>query len=358
MAKEKLVRLKGFNPDKVEGLVVKPTRDMEVYVVPDRGLEVLDVLIGGQPVMYRSPAGHRSRASYDGFGRGPLAHIEAGFTAGLENVGQSTASSPLHGTFSVTPAADCRRTRSGGVRGSVNCCKLVVGPRITVERTVEPVKGKRAFKIIDELHASLTSDYMWLYHPNFPVVTGTRFVSSERLVVARPADPVSAQGAANYRVFERVGEGYARFPREEKSPEVIREENFEACFIMGLEPDAAGLARAALVAPDGASAAYVKYALRDFAPVQQAFQFWKNPRDGVSGLEVGSTFLGWDYARKHGFLGTLRQGEVHRYELEIGFLRTAAEVKAFIAEMPVVARPETKLLDLDGVAALYGAKVS
>jgi hypothetical protein len=355
--KEKLSLLKGFNPDGVEGVVLRPTADMEVYVVPDRGLEVLDVLVAGRPVMYRNLAGHLGRCSYQRAGLGPLAHIEGAFTAGPDNVGGGTDACPLHGTFSVTPAADVQRTASGGVRGSMNCSKLVVGPNIIVERTVEPVEGRRAFRIIDEISATVTSDYMWLYHPNFPVATGTRFVSSETVVVPRPGDAISGLGAENYRLFERVGEGRIHFPRTDGDPAAIAEENFEKCYVMQVKPDAAGLVRAALVAPDGTSAAYVKYAIGNFAKLQQAFQFWKNPRDGVSGLEFGSTFLGWAYAAKHGMLGCVKKGETHRYECEIGFLTTRAKVEAFTKEIPAVGPAEIRRLDTAGLAEVYRTKV-
>ena len=354
---EKFSLLQGFNPDGVEGVVLRPTADMEVYVVPDRGLEVLDVLIDGRPVMYRNPAGHRGRMSYQRAGLGPLSHIEGAFTAGPDNVGVATEALPLHGTFTVTPAADLQRTSSGGVRGKMNCSKMVVGPNIIVERTVEPVEGRRAFRIVDEIRATITSDYMWLYHPNFPVADGTRLVCSETVVVPRPGEAISGLGAENYRLFERVGEGRTRFPRSDPDPTAVAEENFEKCYIMQVKPDAAGLVRAALVAPDGDSAAYVKYNVRDFATLQQQFQFWKNPRDASAGLEFGSTFLGWAYAARHGLLGCIKKGETHRYECEIGFLTTRAEVEAFTREIPKVGPAEIRRTDGEGLAEVYQTKV-
>lgn len=355
--KEKLTLLPGFNPDAVEGVVLRPTSDTEVYVVPDRGLEVLDVLIDGRPVMYRNPAGHRGRCSYQRAGLGALMHLEGAYTCGPDNVGVFTDALPLHGTFTVTPARDVKGTATGGVRGTMNCSKLVTGPNIIVTRTVEPVEGRRAFRLIDELTATVTSDYMWLYHPNFPVVTGTRFLSSETVVVPRVNEAISGIGAENYRLFERVGEGHTRFPRTDPDPAAIVEENFEKCYIMQVKPDAAGLVRAALVAPDGASAAYVKYPIAPFAHTQQTFQLWKNPRDGSSGLEFGSTFMGWAYAAKHGLLGCIKKGETHRFECEIGFLTTRSEVDAFTKEIPTVGKAEIRRLDADGLAEVYRTKV-
>jgi hypothetical protein len=351
MAKEKLVLLKGFNPDGVRGLVVRPTRDCAVYVVPERGLEVLDVLIDGEPALWRNPAGHRARLSWQGAGLGPLVCIEAGFTGGLENAGAPNGLLPLHGTFSVTPALDWRRTRSGGVSGAVDCRRLVVGPNIVVERSVEPVKGRRAFRYIDRLTALVASDYMWLYHPNFPVEEGTTFVSSETQVVPRP-DGIAEKGLKSYRDFENVGAGCARFPPGTGGA-AVEAENFEKCFIMRLQPDAAGQVRAMLLAPEGDSAAYVTYNVNSLPTEQRAFQLWKNPRDGVSGLEVGSTFMGWSYAAEHGLLSHLRTNETRTYEIEIGFLRGRREVEAFGAAMPKVAAAELKTLDAAALAKVY-----
>ena len=64
MSDDDLVLLEGFNPDGVRGVVLRPADDTEVYVVPDRALEVLDVLVGGEPAMWRNPAGHRSWRSH------------------------------------------------------------------------------------------------------------------------------------------------------------------------------------------------------------------------------------------------------------------------------------------------------
>lgn len=354
MAKSDLVLLKGFNPDEVRGLVIRPTDDMEVYAVPERGLEVLDVLIDGRPVMYRNPAGHRSWRSWRGSGLNPLVHIEAAFTAGLENAGAPEGILPLHGTFSVTPARQWRKTPAGGVTGTIDCRRMVIGPSIVVERTIEPVPGKRAFRIIDDLHSEVGSDYMWLYHPNFPVGEGTEFVCSERLVVPRD-DGIAKWGLRAYRTFCCVGRGHTRFPPSTDA-EGVERENFEQCFIMSVEPDAEGLVRAMLRAADRQSAAYIAYNVNHFQPSQRAFQLWKNPRDAVSGLEVGNTFLGWSYAAEHDLLCHLQRGQRHHYELEIGFLTTAEEVAAFAAAMPMVAEPALKVMDKKTMVAVYGGR--
>ncbi|HOI55153.1 MAG TPA: DUF4432 family protein [Phycisphaerae bacterium] len=349
---ESLTLLPGFNPDAVRGVVLEPTDDMQVYAVPDRGLEVLDVLVGGRPVMYRNPAGHRSRLSYNPVGLGPVRSIDAFFTGGLENAGAPEGPLPLHGTFSQTPACRWQRTATGGVRGTIDCRIMVAGPCLVVERSVEPLHGARAFRVIDDIRATVGGQYMWLYHPNFPVTEGTRFVSSERLVVPRP-DGIAEKAMDTYHTFDRVGAGQTRWPPSSDSAAAVAQENFETCYVMTVEPDDRGDVRAALVAPDGSSAAYVKYNVGHLRECQRAFQFWKNPRDAVSGLEVGSTFLGWSYAASHGLLCSIATGETHHYEIEVGFLTSIAEVDALLAAMPKVGHPVIKTMSRDELAACY-----
>lgn len=348
-----LVPLKGFNPDGVCGVVLKPTDDCEVYVVPDRALEVLDVLIDSRPVMYRNPAGHRASRSWSGAGLNPIRHIEAGFTAGLENVGAPQGDLPLHGTFSVTPARQWQRTETGGVRGTIDCRRMVTGPSIIVERTVEPVPGRRAYRITDRLQAEVGSDYMWLYHPNFPVVDGTQLISSETFVMPRD-DGIAEKGLETYRTFSGVGRGHTRWPPGTEA-EAVAEENFEQCYIMRVEPDDQGVVRAMLVAPDRGSAATVSYNLKDLLAEQRMLHFWKNPRDGSSSLEVGSTFLGWEFARTGGLLSSLATGQERTYEIEVGFLRSRQEVDAFADAMPQVGEAERQLVKQEDMARVYGS---
>ncbi len=359
MSADKLELLPGFNPDRVQGLAIRPADDMQVYVVPDRALEVLDVLIDGEPVMYRSPAGHRGRQSWASSGILPLLHIEGAFTSGTENCGPPDGPLPLHGTFSVTPARQWQMTADGGVEGVIDCRKMVTGPGLIVHRTIRPLAGRRAFEIRDRMEAVLGGDFMWLYHPNFPVEEGTRFVSSEQLVVPRP-DGISSHKADAYRTFFGVGRGLTRNPptaagerADAGTVEAIEQENFERCYLMKMKPDAEGLVRAALVAPGDESAAYVEYRPADFMPCQQAFQLWKNPRDAASGLEVGSTFMGWSYARQHGLLCTLQQGREHEFAITIGFLRGRQEVADYLSLMADAQGAELRHLQADELRNVY-----
>ncbi|MBS3098154.1 DUF4432 family protein [Candidatus Woesearchaeota archaeon] len=351
-----LVLLEGLNPDRVKGIVTG-SKDMKIYVDPRRGLDIPDVLINGEPVMFRNPSGHRSVETYNTFGLGPVPHFEGVLTTGPENVGGFNVELgvSLHGTFTATPADpdSLQRTESGGIKGTIYVGRIVVGPQLIVERTIEPVEGKFAFTIDDRIRSAcdgVEQYYMWLYHPNFPVKDSTTLCSSERIVIPRPGDLKSIVDAEFYREFQKVKKGVAICPPSGDSEEKIREENFEKCYIMVMEPDKEGDVYAMLISPDGNKAAYIRYNVNDFQDVQQAFQFWKNPRDGASGLEIGSTFLGWEFAKRKGLLCNLSHKE-HHYKIEIGFLMTGNEVNQFKEKIPAT-KPVVIPLDMRNEAAI------
>jgi len=344
--------LPGDNTDEITGFIVTPADGMKVYTVPERGLEVLAVTIDGKMVMSENQAGHLSRSSFDGYAFGPLKSIEAAFTAGPENTGGPQEHSPLHGTFSQTPAIDhtLDRTTDGGIEGTIHWSRMVLGPSLDIHRTISPVKDSDitpyVFAIDDAITGLLTGYYKWLYHPNFPVENGTRFVSSETKVVPRPdgRSHVDAEGRfcvdgnKYYRLFDRVGEGVTlkKFPPSTVDdggiPAIIKE-NFEKCYVIKVEPDANGDIYAALISKDGKKGVYVKYKADMLQPQQQAFQLWENRREGIAGLEVGSDFNGWDWAEKHDLLVPIEEGQTHNYRIEIGFLRNEEQVQKLLAKI-------------------------
>jgi len=357
----KLHQLPGFNPDGVMGYVLQPMPDMKVFAVPDRALEVLDVVLTQvgtvpTPLMFRNSMGHRGRASYDGTGLKPIDSIECAFTAGLEHVGGPEGVFPLHGTFSQTPAHDIKDSRLGGITGKIDFDRLVVGPHITVTRTVSPCIDEYAFHITDELEARVASDYMFLYHPNFPVVNGTQFYSSERLVVPRPGI-INETDMRHYITFERVGEGKAVFPPSDDGVEAIRAENFEKCYVMSMQLNVGGDVYAMLISPDGEQAAYIHYNVNSFQPSQQAFQLWKNPRDGSCGLVIGSTFLGRAYAADNNLLCHLEPGERHVYSIDIGFLFGKGEVDEMKDMIDHMGYPKIEAMDPIALANVYKGHV-
>jgi len=322
-------KLKGLNPHKVKGYRLKPTEDMEVYVVPERALEVLDVLIDGEPVMFRNPQGHMPAKMFDSHGLGPLKSIEGFFTAGIENVGPPTEQFPLHGTLSQKKAYKVGNSKKK-VEGWINTTEIVVGPDIKIKRKVYVKKGRRAFYIKDTLKANKSSEYMFLYHPCFPVENGTRLVANIAEVVSR--DSWADIEIEKFNVFEKVGRGVCRFPptKPEDNLEKAIEENFERCYAMTLLADRKANVYAALIDRKKESGAYIRFNLFNFNQEQLVFQFWKNPRDSCAGLEIGNSFMGREYAKKNNLMSFLKKEEKHIYSIKIGFLRGKREVREFI----------------------------
>lgn len=329
-------KLKGHNPCKIKGYVLRPTDDTEIYVVPKRALEVLDVLIDEKPAMFRNPKGHMPPELFDPYCLGPVKSIEAFFTAGLNNVGPPQNHAPLHGTFSQKKAKILQyieEKNKTGLKGIIRATDLVSGPDITVERCVYAKKGERAFFIEDKLRANLSSYYMWLYHPVLNLENKMKLLINARDVVAR--DLISNCDIERYDIIENVREGVYVFPptqpKNKKDYSTVRQENFERCYVIKPKRDNNGDVYAALVNAEEDKGAYIKYNLDDFTP-QQAFHFWKNPRDGCAGLEVGSTFMGWEYAKKHNLLCFLKKGSEHTYRIKVGFLMGKEEVRDFVTK--------------------------
>lgn len=316
--------LPGFNPHNVRGVELPLADDARAYVVPDRGLDVLEVRVQGESAMWANPAGHLRRPI------GDLAHVEGFFTAGLENTGPPVMGLPLHGTYAWRPAAEVRQTTAPGgqaaVEGVVAAVDMVRGPYLQVHRQVRAVGARRAFLIEDTVTATVESEFMLLYHPNFPATEGAKLEMQAEVVAAR--DAISDYEIEGYATLRRVGEGRAVLPPAETAPAIV-EENFERCYAIKPVRDADGGVTAMLTAADNASAVYVRYGAAGFDAAQRIFYYWKNPRGGVAGLEFGNCPLGRDYARQHNLLSRLAGGEQRRYQVEVGFLRSADEVDQF-----------------------------
>jgi hypothetical protein len=226
---------------------------------------------------------------------------------------------------------------------------VVTGPYIEVERTVTVCTDRKAFIVKDVLtNSKIANDrpykgdspYMLLYHPNFPLHDNDRLFANARTAV--PRDLISNCDMAWFASISGVGQGYAMSPPSQPMGDnfdQVRKENFERCYVLDLAPNAKGHVFAALISAKNDSGAYIRYNVQQFTK-PMAFQFWRNPRGGSSGLEVGSAFMGRAYAMEHDLMSVLKAGEKHTYELEVGFLKGKKEVAEFIEKNHLaVARP-------------------
>ena len=307
--------LPGFNPHGVRGFALPSTDDVTVHACPTRGLDVLDVRRGDTPLMWTHPAGH--------FGRpiGDLDHIEGFFTAGVENVGPPSMGLPLHGTFGWRCADELQSGEDDDgpyVAGVLRCTDMVRGPYLDVHRRVTALRDRPGFRVEDQLRATVASEFMWLYHPNFRVADGTRLVANPRTITAR--DEIADRGIERWADFDDVGIGHAALP-----PDASREQNFERCYVVDLRPDDDGGVTSMLVAADGGSGACVRYR-GDFDNAQSKIHLWKNNRGGVCGMERGQTFKGRQWATENGLMSVVTPGSPRRYTVEVTFPSTAEAV--------------------------------
>ena len=334
-----LVELDGL----VQGSPVKAIKlngfdGMEIYSVPTRGGDVLDAKINGESAMMINSRGHINGFEIDTYGLQIVNWVEGLTTCGMDNVGGPTKAYSGHGTFSHSPMTVQKYTRNS-VIGTVQCINLVLGPVIKIQREITVSMEKRSFIVKDELSAGNISnsrpylgdnDYMLLYHPNFPVENGDQLFANAKTAISR--DLISNCNADSFAKIDMVGKGKMIFPPTQPVEENfidVRFENFERCYVLDMIPNNNGDVYAAMISADGTNGSYINYNVKDFAN-PMAFTFWRNPRSGCVGLEIGSCFMGRDYCMKHDLMSKLMERETKKYKLEIGFLRGKNEVDSFI----------------------------
>ncbi len=322
----KQVTLPGINPQNVKGYVLRPTDDTEFYVVPTRGLDILSARLAGHPVLWEHPSGHRDRPC------GDLDPIEGFFTAGIENTGPPVMGLPLHGSFGWrwADAMEFIETETEvGVRGVIHATDMVRGPYIDVTRTVTATRGRRGFRLEDIFAATVDSDFMLLYHPNFPVSEEARLLVNAVAVKSR--DAISDRGLDSFDQFSGVHQGKAVLPPSEDAAGA-NAENFEQAYVMQLEPDSEGFVTAMLVSGDNQSAVTIRYGGNGFDDCQQCFVLWKNPRGGVCGMERGNTFCGRRWAKENDLVSHLQVGKNRTYVVEVDFLTSSSEIEQAILQ--------------------------
>lgn len=236
------------------------------------------------------------------------------------------------------------------IQGRIPCVNAVMGPYIDVERTITICQDRKVFMVKDVLCPGQISNsrpyqgdnpYLLLYHPNFPLSDGDRLFARAKTAAAR--DLISNCGMESFMHIADVGQGCAVAPPSQPTGDnydAVKKENFERCYVMDLVPDARGNMYAALISAKNDSGAYIKYNARQFKK-PMAFQFWRNPRGGSAGLEIGTTFMGRAFAMEHDLMCVLKRGEKHTYEIEVGFLKGKKEVEEFLKKTNLtVAQPQ------------------
>jgi len=306
-------------------LRVRTARGLELWVVPDRGMDIYEASFHGRSLCWHSPTGIVHPSYYSNRGTEWLKTFPGGL---LTTCGLTTAGAPsddhgenlgLHGSISNTPAEsvswsenwesdDCVLTISGKVREA-----SVHGPNLLLERTLSTSLHSSSVVINDlvENQGFQESPLMVLYHFNFgfPLLTPQSqiYAPSKR---AEPIDELSARSQDEWNSFEPPCMGQR-----------------ERVYFHEMEKDSAGKVSVILVSdrdnPNfGVSLSYDATTLPQFLE-------WKmtGTNHFVLGLEPSNCkVLGRDKERQQGTLQTLAPGERREFRLELCVLDGSTQV--------------------------------
>lgn len=273
--------------------------DMEVDLLPDRGLDLGQVRVGGVPLAWLSPTGFPRASVHDVDGGGWARAFGGGLltTCGLRNVGPAANDGgeqhPMHGRYTSLPARVVRAeaSREEVVVEAVVRETAVFGADLELRRRITLPVGERLLRVDDVLtnRGLEPVEPMVLYHLNFgwPLVdAGTRLESPATAVHPRDAD--AAAGADTWDVFPAPT---PRYPEQVFAHELPADRPVE---VRVLNPRGLGVA--------------VRF---DTARLPGLFQ-WRVAQPGlyVLGVEPAlvPTILGRTAAREQGLLRPLAPG--------------------------------------------------
>ncbi|MEV8026196.1 aldose 1-epimerase family protein [Microbacterium sp. NPDC080220] len=280
--------------------------DLDVEVLPDRGLDIGQVRIAGVPLAWISPTGFGALSAEPGgwmraFGGGLVT------TCGLLSYGAPSVDAgtphPLHGRYSSL-RADVVRAEAGAdelvVEGVVREAE-VFGAHLEVRRRISSAVGSRTLRIDDVIvnRAATQVEPMVLYHLNlgWPVVDEGTTLSTP----ATRVEPRDAEAAAGLTSWARFPTPVAHFPEQVFRHELPAGERTE----VRVESDRGPSVRIAF----------------DTAVLPALFQWRVAEEDGhvVLGVEPATTptILGRADARERGLLRPLAPGATLSLGVEI-----------------------------------------
>lgn len=305
---------------------LKNGRNLNLTVLPDRGLDIGELTFKGRNMAFNSKTGYRSPYLYTENGAlGFLRQFSAGFltTCGLGYAGAADREDGrelgLHGPYSNTPAgAVSARAEYRGdeavltVQGQVRQ-SCVFEENLLLSRTLSVETERDRLTIRDEIENQgfVTEPYMLVYHINFgyPMLdAGARVYGSARTVT--PRDEVAARGLEKWSLMEEPGTGRP-----------------EECFF---HSGHGGKEAFVMLHNEALGAACV---IRFDAEVFPILCQWKCMRAGdyALGLEpTTSGVMGRPAARRDGLLRHLEPGERISLEIQAEFLDDAGEIGRWI----------------------------
>ena len=317
--------------------------DTRVFILPDRGLGIWKMLVGGVELGWQSPVagpvhpalvplGEPSGLGWlDGFDElvarcglvsngapdfdasGRLVHGLHGRIANLPAHELTVSLDDDAGTITLTGAVDETRFLIHALRMETSLVLSADRPRIAWTDTVTNLSARPA-------------SMQLLYHVNLgPPLLGA---GAEVVAAIDELAPRDASAAADVPTWNRYD-----------APRAGRGENVHFARI---RPDAAGLASALLVAPDGAQAAGLSW----LAATLPCFALWKNQgalADGyVTGLEPATNYPNpRSFEESQGRVVPLGPGESVRFDLALEHLTGERLAAARAAIAALAAAPPT-----------------
>ena len=289
-------------------------RGLFMTVLPDRCMDIYQLIYKDTNMSYMSPAGAVHPGYYDNRGLNFLRSAFLGFltTCGLETIGAPSEDDGellgLHGRISNTPADDFHAkiieedTESGYpeiiITGTVFDARLF-GDKYSLTREIKIYTNENKFEIRDIVKNTgyKTSPHMILYHLNYgyPFLDENIEINVPALK-SEPCDAFAASGLDNWSRFNTPQEGVA-----------------EQCYVHELERDENGYAKYSLYNKSLNKSIAVKYDARTL----DKFVQWKMCGEGdyVLGLEPGNSAGNRKQNREKGTLKFLKPLEEVRYHL-------------------------------------------
>ena len=319
----------GGKAEGVSALRVRTARGLELWVVPDRGMDIFEASFLGRSLSWHSPTGMVHPSYFSNRGVDWLKSFPGGLlsTCGLTAAGAPSEdqgeSLGLHGVISNTPAEsvswseswqvdECLLNISGKVREA-----SVHGPNMLLDRTITASLQSASFTISDLVENQGIHDtpLMVLYHFNFgfPLLTERSRIYAPSQAI-EPVDDSSARSVEVWNQMEAPERG---------TPERV--------YFHKMQPDPMGKVTVILVSdaakPEfGLSLSYNSDTLPEFVQ-------WKmtGANHFVLGLEPGNCrSLGRSAERRRGTLQMLAPGEKRAFHLELRVLDGRDEVASAI----------------------------
>ncbi len=305
-------------------LRVRTAHGLELWIVPDRGMDLYEATFRGRSLCWHSPTGMVHPAYYSANGADWLKNFAGGLltTCGLSTAGAASHDDGeelgLHGLISNTPAEnvswserwegeDCLFQITGQVREA-----SVHGRNLLLERTISTSLHSASFTIQDtvENQGVHSSPLMILYHFNFgfPLLTSKSKIYSPSESIT-PIDDLSEASLDKWNLFDSPHMGqqelvyFHRMKADRREVAVVLVSNEEDLdFGIAMHYDSQTLSR---------------------------FNQWKmtGVNHFVLGLEPANcNTRGREYERSQGTLEFIEPGERREFKIELQILENKEQV--------------------------------